>query len=90
MSRRVVVTGVGLVSPLGIGTEATWEAIRAGKSGIGRITQFDASAFSCQIAGEVKGFDPPQYIEKKEIKKMGALHPVRHRGGGFRAGGFAA
>ena len=64
-------TGVGLLTPLGLGTEATWGAIRAGKSGIGRITQFDASAFSCQIAGEVKGFDPASYIEKKEIKKMG-------------------
>jgi len=62
---------VGLLTPLGLGTEATWEAIRAGKSGVGRITQFDASAFSCQIAGEVKGFDPASYIEKKEIKKMG-------------------
>ena len=71
MNRRVVVTGVGLLTPLGIGTEATWEAIRAGKCGIGPITQFDASAFSCRIAGEVKGFDPALYIEKKEIKKMG-------------------
>jgi len=71
LSRRVVVTGVGLLTPLGLGTEATWEAARAGKSGIGRITQFDASAFSCRIAGEVKGFDPAAYIEKKEIKKMG-------------------
>jgi len=71
LSRRVVVTGVGLVTPLGIGTEVSWEAIRAGKCGIGRITQFDASAFSCRIAGEVKGFDPSVYIEKKEIKKMG-------------------
>jgi 3-oxoacyl-[acyl-carrier-protein] synthase II len=65
------VTGVGLLTPLGIGTDATWEAIRAGKSGIGPITQFDATAFSCRIAGEVKGFDPSNYIEKKEIKTMG-------------------
>jgi len=65
------VTGVGLLTPLGIGTEVSWEAIRAGKSGIGPITQFDAAAFSCRIAGEVKGFDPANYIEKKEIKKMG-------------------
>ncbi len=71
MTRRVAVTGVGLLTPLGIGTEASWEAIRAGRSGIGPITQFDAAAFSCRIAGEVKGFDPAQYIEKKEIKKMG-------------------
>ena len=71
MSRRVVVTGVGLLTPLGIGTETSWEAIRAGKCGIGPITRFDASAFSCRIAGEVKGFDPARYIEKKEIKKMG-------------------
>jgi 3-oxoacyl-[acyl-carrier-protein] synthase II len=65
------VTGVGLLTPLGIGTEASWEAIRAGKSGIGPITHFDATAFSCRIAGEVKGFDPANYVEKKEIKKMG-------------------
>jgi 3-oxoacyl-[acyl-carrier-protein] synthase II len=65
------VTGVGLLTPLAIGTEASWEAIRAGRCGIGPITQFDASAFSCRIAGEVKGFDPANYIEKKEIKKMG-------------------
>ncbi|HUI78658.1 MAG TPA: beta-ketoacyl-ACP synthase II [Bryobacteraceae bacterium] len=71
MSRRVVITGVGLLTPLGIGTEASWEGIRSGRSGIGNITQFDASAFSCRIAGEVKGFDPANYIEKKEIKKMG-------------------
>jgi 3-oxoacyl-[acyl-carrier-protein] synthase II len=71
LTRRVVVTGVGLLTPLGIGTEASWEAVRAGKCGIGTITRFDASAFSCRIAGEVKGFDPANYIEKKEIKKMG-------------------
>jgi len=71
LTRRVVVTGVGLLTPLGIGTEPSWEAVRAGRSGIGTITQFDPSAFSCRIAGEVKGFDPARYIEKKEIKKMG-------------------
>ena len=71
MERRVVVTGVGLVSSLGIGTEETWQAIRSGTSGISRITAFDASAYNCQIAGEVKGFDPSQFIEKKEVKKMG-------------------
>jgi 3-oxoacyl-[acyl-carrier-protein] synthase II len=71
LPRRVVVTGVGLLTPLGIGTEPSWEGVRAGRSGIGTITQFDPSAFSCRIAGEVKGFDPARYIEKKEIKKMG-------------------
>jgi 3-oxoacyl-[acyl-carrier-protein] synthase II len=65
------VTGVGLVTPLGIGTELSWEALRAGRSGIGLITQFDTEGFSCKIAGEVKNFDPAAYIEKKEIKKMG-------------------
>jgi 3-oxoacyl-[acyl-carrier-protein] synthase II len=68
--RRVAVTGVGLVSPLGIGNAENWEALLAGKSGIGPITRFDASRFSCRIAGEVKDFDPSLYIEKKEIKKM--------------------
>jgi len=71
LTRRVVVTGVGLLTPLGIGTDSSWEALLAGTSGIGPITQFDATAFSCRIAGEVKGFDPADYIEKKEIKKMG-------------------
>jgi 3-oxoacyl-[acyl-carrier-protein] synthase II len=69
-SRRVVVTGIGLVSSLGIGTDANWEALCAGRSGIGPITRFDASAFSTRIAGEVKGFDPLNFIEKKDVKKM--------------------
>ena len=68
--RRVVVTGVGLVSPLGIGTEANWDALCAGRSGIGPITRFDASQHACRIAGEVQGFDPVQFIEKKDVKKM--------------------
>jgi len=71
VSRRVVITGVGLVSPLGIGTDETWQALKEGRSGIARIQSFDPAAFACQIAGEVKGFDPGNYIEKKEIKKMG-------------------
>ena len=70
MTRRVVVTGVGLVSPLGVGTEANWNALCAGRSGIGPITHFDASQFSARIAGEVKAFDPLQFIEKKDVKKM--------------------
>lgn len=71
MARRVVVTGVGLLCSVGTGTEECWSALRAGKSGIGRITQFDPSQFSCKIAGEVKDFDPLQYVEKKDVKKMG-------------------
>jgi 3-oxoacyl-[acyl-carrier-protein] synthase II len=70
VTRRVVVTGVGLVSPLGIGTQANWEALCAGRSGIGPITHFDASQYSARIAGEVKAFDPLQFIEKKDVKKM--------------------
>ena len=65
-----MVTGVGLVSPLGIGTEANWEALCAGRGGIGPITHFDATEFSSQIAGEVKGFDPLQFVSKKDVKKM--------------------
>jgi 3-oxoacyl-[acyl-carrier-protein] synthase II len=64
------VTGVGIVSPLGIGTEANWEAICAGRSGIGPITRFDASQFSARIAGEVKNFDPLRFLDKKDVKKM--------------------
>jgi len=64
------VTGVGLVSPVGMGTQANWEALCAGTSGIGPITRFDAAAFSTRFAGEVKNFDPLQFIEKKELKKM--------------------
>ncbi|HXA57009.1 MAG TPA: beta-ketoacyl-ACP synthase II [Candidatus Acidoferrum sp.] len=70
MNRRVVVTGVGLVCGCGIGTEEVWRNLLAGKSGIGRVTAFDATAFDCQIAGEVKDFDPLNWVEKKELKKM--------------------
>jgi len=69
MTRRVVVTGVGLISPLGVGTEATWEGLVAGRSGVGPITRFDASASPVRIAGEVKGFDPASYLDGKEIRK---------------------
>ncbi|MGD8352111.1 MAG: beta-ketoacyl-ACP synthase II, partial [Nitrospirota bacterium] len=68
--RRVAVTGLGVVSPLGIGTGESWANLKAGKSGISTITHFDASQFSCQIAGEVRGFDPADYIPVKEVKKM--------------------
>jgi 3-oxoacyl-[acyl-carrier-protein] synthase II len=65
-----VITGVGLLSPVGIGTEANWEGLLAGRSGIAAITHFDPTGFATRIAGEVKGFDPLQYVEKKDVKKM--------------------
>ena len=68
--RRVVVTGLGLVTPLGIGVPKTWEKLCQGQSGIGPISRFDASQYSVRIAGEVKNFDPANFIEKKEVKKM--------------------
>ncbi len=70
MRRRVVVTGIGTINPLGNDVETTWKAISEGRSGIARITKFDASGCSTQIAGEVKNFDPQDFIPKKEIKKM--------------------
>ena len=70
MKRRVVVTGMGIVSPLGIGLEQNWKAVCEGKSGIDRITKFNASDFPVRIAGEVKGFNPEQFVDHKDIKKM--------------------
>jgi 3-oxoacyl-[acyl-carrier-protein] synthase II len=70
LNRRVVVTGIGLVSALGIGTSETWAALLAGQSGVTRITRFDVTGYATQIAAEVKGFDPLAFIEKKDIKKM--------------------
>ncbi len=67
--RRVVVTGLGMLCPVGIGVEEGWQGLVAGKSGIGPITQFDASTFPTRIAGEVKGFDPEKYMEKKEARR---------------------
>src|SRR3954452_15350312 len=67
--RRVVVTGIGMISPLGVGNEPTWQGLVEGRSGIGPITKFDASAYACRIAGEVKGFNAEDWIEKKEVKK---------------------
>jgi len=69
-NRRVVITGIGLVSSLGIGTEANWAALCAGTSGVATIGKFDASNFATRIASEVKGFDPLQFISKKDVKKV--------------------
>jgi 3-oxoacyl-[acyl-carrier-protein] synthase II len=66
--RRVVVTGLGLITPLGIGVRASWDALLEGRSGIGKITTFDSSDLPVHIAGEVKDFDPSSYIELKVIK----------------------
>jgi 3-oxoacyl-[acyl-carrier-protein] synthase II len=71
LQRRVVVTGIGLICGVGLTTGEVWKNLLAGQSGIARITQFDASCHACQIAAEVKGFDPLNFVEKKELKKMG-------------------
>ena len=71
MARRVVVTGIGLICAVGNNTREVWDALIAGRSGVARITHFDASQFACQIAAEVKNFDPLNYVERKELKKMG-------------------
>jgi 3-oxoacyl-[acyl-carrier-protein] synthase II len=83
LTRRVVVTGVGLVCALGIGTEESWKNLVAGQSGVGPITQFDTKDFDCKIAGEIKNFDPFQWIEKKELKKMGRFIQVALAGADF-------
>jgi 3-oxoacyl-[acyl-carrier-protein] synthase II len=70
VNRRVVVTGVGLICGCGIGTDEVWRNLLAGKSGIGPVTHFDPKGFDCRIAGEVRNFDPLQWVEKKELKKM--------------------
>ena len=70
MKRRVVVTGIGLVSPLGLDRPTTWEGLIAGRSGIGPITKFDASEYSCRIAGEVRGFDAERHLVRKDARKM--------------------
>ena len=69
--RKVVVTGLGAVTPLGNNVEETWEGIKAGKSGIGLITKFDTTEYACKIAGEVKNFEPTDFMDKKDARKMG-------------------
>src|ERR1700677_3101607 len=70
LSRRVVITGVGLVCPIGIGTDIVWQNLMAGCSGVGPITQFDSSIFDCHIAAEVRDFDPLLWVSKKDLKKL--------------------
>ncbi len=70
MHRRVVITGMGLVTPVGTGVQTSWNAVLKGESGIGRITSFDTSNYPCHIAGEVQDFDPLAYVDKKEVKRM--------------------
>ena len=70
MNRRVVITGIGLVSSLGIGTQPTWDGLLAGRSGVGRVSRFDVTGFAAQIAAEVQGFDPLDFVDKKDVKKM--------------------
>jgi 3-oxoacyl-[acyl-carrier-protein] synthase II len=83
LTRRVVVTGVGLVCALGTGTEETWANLVAGQSGVGPITLFDTTGFDCRIGGEIKNFDPFRWIEKKELKKMGRFIQVALAGADF-------
>ena len=70
MSNRVVITGVGAITPIGIGKDEFWKGLLEGRNGIDKISRFDASEFHAQIAGEVKDFDPTEYIDKKESKRM--------------------
>ena len=86
MRRRVVVTGVGLICALGIGTEQVWEKLLAGTAGVGPITQFDASAFDCRIAAEIRNFDPLNWIPKKELKKMGRFIQIAMAAADFALG----
>ncbi len=83
MTRRVVVTGVGLVCALGIGTEESWKNLVAGQSGIAPITLFDTTGFDCTFAGEIKNFDPLNWVEKKELKKLGRFIQVALAGADF-------
>ena len=90
LNRRVVITGIGLVSSLGIGTSATWAALLAGTSGVTRVTRFDVTGYAAQIAAEVKGFDPLQFDREEGRQEDGRLHPVRHRRVAVRDGRLGA
>jgi len=70
MKRRVVITGIGVVSPLGLDTSSTWDGLLGGTSGVGPITKFDTEGYTCRIAGEVRGFDPENYLDRRDARKM--------------------
>ena len=70
MKRRVVITGLGVIAPNGIGKEEFWKALKEGKSGIKKITRFDASTYPCQVAGEVNNFDARDYMDSKTARRM--------------------
>ena len=70
MNRRVVITGLGLVTPVGIGVEQTWKSLCAGKSGIAQITRFDTTDYQTKIAGEVKDFSPEDFMSKKDARRV--------------------
>ena len=76
---RVFITGLGAISPLGLDMPTTWEALVRGESGIDYITAFELDGFETRFAGEVKGFDPTNYLEKKEARRMDRFRPVRRR-----------
>ena len=76
--RRVVVTGMGVMSPVGNDVESFWKSIAEGRSGIGPITRFDASAMRTRIAGEVKGYDPEDYFERKDIRRLDRISRSAH------------
>ena len=80
VSSRVFITGIGIISPLGLDSPSTWKGLQEGTSGIDFITAFDHEGFETRFAGEVKGFEATNYLEKKEARRMGPVRPVRRRG----------
>ncbi len=70
MERRVVITGVGMVTPLGVGTDKTWEGLLEGRNGVCRITKFDAAEYTVKIAGEIQDFEPLDFVTKKDLQKV--------------------
>lgn len=77
MNRRVVVTGMGAITPIGLGVEAFWDSVKAGKTGFGEITRFDASEYKCRLAAEVKGFEGKNYMDLKQPKEWSCFVSMR-------------